>query len=353
MAVRDYDRVKTGPKSRTVMKLVSFAALALALVPLLATRVHAAEFYQGKTLTLVVGYASGGDYDLNARLVARHLGRFVPGNPAVIVSNLPGAGSVRSLEYIERVAPRDGTALEMFDFTQITNSLLAPDEVPIDFRKFKWIGSVAQDVAVCYVWHTVNAKTLADLQHLPMIYMGRTNPGSSSDIEQKILRRLFKVNVRSVAGYSGSAEGFLAVERGELNGGCITWASLPPSWISGNKITPVLRITSATMPDLPASVPSAPDLLKDERDRAVLHLLTAAGELGKPLVFGEQVPDERVRILRKAFGEMVKDNAFLADAEKIRQVVRPTPGDAAVKILDGIYSSPPEIVRAARAIASE
>lgn len=335
------------------MKFVSIAALALALIAPLAAPIDAAEFYQGKTLTLVVGYESGGDYDLNARLIARHLGRFIPGNPTVIVSNLPGAGSLRSLEYVERVAPRDGTVLEMFDFTEITNSLLTPDKVPIDFRKFKWIGSVAQDVAVCYVWHTVHAKTLADIQRLPMIYMGRTNPGSSSDIEQKILRRLFHVNVRSVAGYSGSAEGFIAVERGELNGGCITWASLPPSWISGNKITPVLRMTAATMPDLPAGVPSAPDLLKDERDRGILRLLTAAGELGKPLVFSEQVPDERVRILRSAFGEMVKDSAFLSDAKNIRQVVRPTPGDAALRILDGIYSSPPEIVRAARAVASE
>ncbi len=335
------------------MKLVSIAALAIALVARLAAPVQAAEFYQGKTLTLVVGYASGGDYDLNARLIARHLGRFVPGDPTVVVSNLPGAGSLRSLEYVERVAPRDGTVLEMFDFTQITNSLLTPDKVPIDFRKFKWIGSVAEDVAVCYVWHTVSAKTLADMQRLPVIYMGRTNPGSSSDIEQKILRRLFNVNVRSVAGYSGSAEGFIAVERGELNGGCITWASLPPSWISGNSITPVLRITSATMPDLPASVPSASDLLKDKRDRAVLHLLTSAGELGKPLVFSNQVPDDRVGILRSAFREMVKDSAFVNDAKKIRQVVRPTSGDAAVKILDRIYSSPPGIVQAARAIAME
>jgi tripartite-type tricarboxylate transporter receptor subunit TctC len=344
---------RSDPDRELPMRLVSVAALAFALVTPPAARAHASEFYQGKTLTLVVGYASGGDYDLNARLIARHLGRFIPGHPTVIVSNLPGAGSLRSLEYVERVAPKDGTVLEMFDFTQITNSLLTPDKVPIDFRKFKWIGSIAQDMAVCYVWHTVKAKTLADVQRLPRIYMGRTNPGSSSDIEQKILRRLFNVNVRSVAGYRGSAEGFIAVERGELNGGCITWASLPPSWISGNKITPVLRITAATLPELPADVPSAPGLLKDERDRAVLHLLTAAGELGKPLVFSEQVPDERMRILRKAFGEMVKDRAFLSDAKKTRQVVRPTYGEAAVKILDGIYSSPPDIVQAARAIASE
>jgi tripartite-type tricarboxylate transporter receptor subunit TctC len=335
------------------MKTACTAAPAFAVAALLSASAYAEDFYKGKTLTLVVGYASGGAYDINARLVARHLSRLIPGNPSVVVSNMPGAGSLRSVQYIERIAPKDGTVLEMFDFTQITNSLLTPDNVPIDFRRFKWIGSVARDVAVCYAWHNVNAMTLADMQRLPVIYMGRTNPGTSSDIEQKILRKLFKVNVHSVAGYNGSAEAFIAVERGELSGGCITWASLPPSWISGQKIRPVLRITEATAPDLPSSVPSALDLLKDERDRRILRVLTAAGELGKPLVLNEKVPDERVQILRKAFGEMMQDKAFLADAEKMRQVVSPTIGDAAVKILDEIYSSPSDIVQATRAIASE
>ena len=334
------------------MKTIATAALAFA-VALLAASAEAEDFYKGKLLTLVVGYASGGSYDISARLIARHLGRFIPGNPTVVVSNMPGAGSLRSVQYIERIAPRDGTVLEMFDFTEITNSLLTPDKVPIDFRQFQWIGSITQDVAVCYAWHGINAKSLAGMQRLPVIYMGRTNPGSSSDIEQKILRKLFRVNVHSVGGYNGSAEGFLAVERGELNGGCITWASLPPSWISQQKITPILRITSATAPDLPANVPSAPDLLKDERDRNVLRVLTAAGELGKPLVLNKQVSAERVQILRAAFGKMVKDKAFLADAEKLREVVTPTTGDAALRILNDIYSSPSDIVQAARQIASE
>jgi len=254
---------------------------------------------------------------------------------------------------VQRIAPKDGTVLEMFDFTQITNSLLTPDKVPIDFRKFKWIGSVAQDVAVCYAWHNLNVKTLADMQRLPVIHMGRTNPGSSSDIEQKILRKLFKVNVHSVAGYDGSAEGFIAVERGELNGGCITWASLPPSWIAEHKIVPVLRITDATAPDLPRNLPNAADMLRDQRDLRVLRVLTAAGELGKPLVVNENVPNDRAEVLRKAFAEMVRDKAFLADAEKTRQVVSPTMGTAAAKVLDDIYSSPLDIVQAARAIASE
>jgi tripartite-type tricarboxylate transporter receptor subunit TctC len=266
---------------------------------------------------------------------------------------MPGAGSLRSVEHLERHAPKDGTVVNMFDYTQITNSLLTPDKVPIDFRKFKWIGSVAQDLAVCYVWHTVHARTIADLQRLPKIHMGRTNPGTSSDTQQRILRKLFKVNVQSVAGYAGSAEAFIAVERGELEGGCMTWASLPPAWISGNKITPIMRVTSATAPDLPASVPSAFDLLDSDRDRKVLRTLSAAGEIGKPLVLQLSVPDERVQILRNAFAAMMKDPAFIADAEKTRQVVSPTIGNDAVKIVEEIYSSPKDVIEAARAIAND
>jgi tripartite-type tricarboxylate transporter receptor subunit TctC len=183
--------------------------------------------------------------------------------------------------------------------------------------------------------------------------MGRTNPGTSSDTQQRILRKLFNVNVQSVAGYAGSAEAFIAVERGELEGGCMTWASLPPAWISGNKITPIMRVTSATAPDLPASVPSAFDLLDSDRDRKVLRALSAAGEVGKPLVLQVSVPDERVQILRNAFASMMKDPAFISDAEKTRQVVSPTIGNDAVKILDEIYSSPKDIIEAARAIAND
>src|SRR3954452_24457369 len=247
------------------MIVTRLAAFMLAVLACVAAPARADDFYQGKTLTLVVGYSPGGGYDINARLIARHIGRHIPGNPNVVVVNMPGAGSLRSLEQLEKHAPKDGTVIVMFDYTQTTNSLLTPDKVPIDFRKFKWIGSVAQDLAVCYVWHTVNAKTIADLQRLPKIHMGRTNPGTSSDTQQRILRRLFNVNVHSVAGYAGSAEAFIAVERGDLEGGCMTWARLPPAWISGNRITPILRVTSATAPDLPANVPSAFDLLENER----------------------------------------------------------------------------------------
>ena len=327
--------------------------LALAALLLLAPPARADDFYQGKTLTIVVGYTAGGGYDINARLVGRHFGKHIPGNPAVVVMNMPGAGSLRALEHIERHAAKDGTVIGLFDYTQITNSLLTPGKVPIDFRKFKWIGSVQQDLAVCYVWHTLPVKTMAELQRLPKIHMGRTNPGTSSDTQQRILRALFNVNVHSVAGYPGSAEGFIAVERGELEGGCMTWASLPPHWIANNRIRPIMRVTAATAPDLQADVPTASDLLTQDRDRRILRVLSAAGEVGKPFVAQISVPDDRVAILRKAFAAMVADPAFVADAAKQRQPVSPTLGAEATKILDDIYSTPEDIVAAARSVAND
>jgi tripartite-type tricarboxylate transporter receptor subunit TctC len=332
-------------------RVVSLAVTLLALG--VASNALAEDFYQGKTLSIVVGYAAGGGYDTNARLLARHISGHIPGNPAIVVVNMPGAGSLKSLEYIQRTAPKDGTTLELFDFTQITNSLLTPKKVPIDFRRFKWVGSITQDLAACYVWHTVKAKTLAEVQALPVVEMGRTNPGSSSDIEQKIFRKLFDVKVHSVAGYKGSSEAFLAVERGELNGGCITWASLPANWVTDKLITPVLRLSNATALGLPASVPSAYDVAANDRDRKIMRVLLASGEVGKPFVFVLAVPDDRVATMRGAFAATVQDPKFLADAEKLRQPVTPTLGEEAEKIVDEVYATPADIIQAARAVASD
>lgn len=335
------------------MRLLRQTALAFVAFAVAAGQAGAQHFYQGKTLTVVVGYSAGGGYDINARLIARHIGRHIPGVPNVVVVNMPGAGSLRALEHIEKQAPRDGTVIGLFDYTQITNSLLTPGKVPVDFRKFQWIGSVAQDLAVCYVWHTVKARTMADLQRLPKIHMGRTNPGTSSDTQQRILRKLFNVNVHSVAGYAGSAEGFIAVERGELEGGCMTWASLPPHWIADNKIRPIMRVTNASAPDMPAGVPSAFELLAQDRDRKILRVLSAAGEVGKPVIANIAVPEAQATTLRQAFAAMVQDPAFVADAAKLRQPVSPTLAAEAAKILDEVYGTPPDIIEAARAVAND
>ena len=171
----------------------------------------------------------------------------------------------------------------------------------IDFRRFKWVGSITQDLAVCYMWHTVNAKTLVEVRALPKVHMGRTNPGSSSDIQQKIFRKLFDVNVHSVAGYGGSAEAFLAVERGELDGGCLTWSSLPAKWIADRLITPnsAAEQCHCARPACERSERLHGSL--HDRSRQIIRVLSAAGEVGKPFVFPLGVPDEQVETLRAAF----------------------------------------------------
>jgi tripartite-type tricarboxylate transporter receptor subunit TctC len=311
------------------------------------------DFYKGKRINLLVGYAPGGSYDATARLLARHIGRHIPGNPDLIVNNMPGAGTLTSLQYLELTAPKDGTAIDAFDYAQIGNSRLTPDKVTVDFRKFGWLGSISEDLGTCYVWHTLGITTMDALKRHGQIHMGTTNAGTSSDIEQRIFKNIFKIDLRSVAGYGGSGEERLAIERGELEGGCGSWSSVPPAWIADAKVTALIRMSPATAPDLPASVPYAGDIAPSDRDRAIIRLLTESGDLGKPFVVSAAVPAERVAILRQAFDATMKDPAFLADAATQRLPISPKTADEAMRIINEIYAAPDDIVAASRKIAGD
>jgi hypothetical protein len=329
---------------RVLVALATFAMTAPAA---------AQDFYKGKMLTIVVGFTAGGGFDLNARLLARHIGRHIPGNPDVVVQNMPGAASLKSVLYLDTTAPRDGTVIATFNFGQIGDSRMLPEKVKIDFRKFSWIGSISQNLEVCYTWHTLGVRTLAQLQRHGPVHMGLTGAGTSSDINQKILKEIFKVPVEQVAGYPGSAEERLAVERGELDGDCGDWSSLPREWIQGRKIDPITRSGAIVPPDLPPDVPYSADIAPSERDGDTIRLLTASGQVGRPFIASLAVPADRTRILRDAFNATVKDAAFIADAQSLRLPVSPKNGEEALRTVEGIYATPDEIVRAARKIAGE
>ena len=164
---------------------------------------------------------------------------------------MPGAASLKSVLYLDTTAPRDGTVISTFNFGQIGDSRMMPEKVKVDFRKFSWIGSISHDTTICYTWHALGLKTLAELQRHGTIHMGLTGVGTSSDINQKILKEIFKVPVAQVAGYPGSAEERLAIERRELDGDCGAWASIPQEWVDGAKINPILRSAAIAPPDLP------------------------------------------------------------------------------------------------------
>jgi len=311
----------------------------------------AQDFYKGKTLTIVVGFTPGGGYDVNARVLARHIGRHIPGNPDVIVQNMPGVSGLKSVQYMETAAPKDGTVIDTFNFGHIGESRLSPDKIKVDFRKFSWIGSISQDLSICYVWHALGPKTLAELKAYGPIHTALTAAGSSSDVNQKILKNVFGVRIQQVGGYPGSAEERMAVERREVDGGCGAWSSIPVEWIEGRRIFPIIRSAPVLPSDMPPDVPYSVDIAPSDRDRQVVRLLLASAQLGRPFLAPPGIPAERLRILRDAFNATVKDPQFVAEATKIRLPVSPKTGEEALKIVEEIYAAPDDIVQAAKKVA--
>jgi len=329
------------------LALVTLAGIAI------AAPAAAQDFYRGKTITIMVGFSPGGGFDINARVLARHLGRHIPGNPVVVVQNMQGAGSITAVHYLDLTAPKDGTVLDIFNFGNIGESRLNPDKVKVDFRRFNWIGSISQDLSVCYVWHGFGVKTLAELKAKPKVHMGLTGMGTSSDTNQRILKNVFGVKVQQVAGYPGSAEQRIAIERGELDGDCGAWSSIPVEWVEGNKIVPVIRSAPVTAPDMPPDVPYSVDIAPTERDAQVLHMLLASAQVGRPFIASQVVPPERVRILRDGFNATMRDPQFIAEAQKLRLPISPKTGEEALQVVESIYATPEDIVAAARKVVAE
>lgn len=315
--------------------------------------VSAQDFYKGKTITIVVGFTPGGGFDLNARLLARYIGKYIPGAPEVIVSNMPGAGSMTAVRHLDAVAPKDGTVITTFNFGLIGESRLHPDKTPLDFSKFAWIGSISQDQSVCYVWHTLGVKTMDDLKQKKNIHFGLTVVGANEDIQTRILKSIFGIDVHQISGYPGSAEERLAVQRGELEGGCGAWSSIPEDWVREKMVNAVFRSASSVPSDMPRDIPFLIDLAKSDRDKAIMVLLTSSGDVGRPYIISMAVTADRLKLLRDAFDMSVKDSQFIADATKQRLPISPKNAEEALKTVQAIYATPDEIVAAAKSISGE
>jgi len=323
------------------------------MVAALAAPGSAQDFYKGKTINILTGFSPGGGFDLNARVLSRHIGRHIPGNPSVVVQNMPGAGSLNSVYYLDNTAAKDGTVINTFNFGAIGDARLSPGKIRVDFRKFNWIGSISHDLTICYAWHALGIKTLAELKARPVVHFGTTGPGASSYLNQKILKNVFGVRLQQVTGYPGSTEQRIAIERGELDGDCGAWSSIPQEWIDGRKINTVIKSSPTTAPDMPPDVPYSIDIAPDERARKILQLMLSSNQLGRPYIASAAVPAERVRMLREAFAATMKDPAFIAELQKLRLPLSPVIGEAAAKVVDEIYAIPDDIVAAARKVVSD
>jgi tripartite-type tricarboxylate transporter receptor subunit TctC len=303
-----------------------------------------------KTVNIIVGFSAGGGYDAYARVLARHYGRSLPGMPNLVVQNMAGASSLKAVQYLDTNAPTDGSVMTAFNPGLITESLLNPGKIKKKFSDVAWVGSITRDYRVCYAWAAKGIKNWADLLNYPRFNIGAPAAGTSTYINAAILKNLFGVKVHHVTGYPGSAEERLAIERGELDGGCGAWSSNPPEWIANKKINPIVTFSPVPTPNLEGDVPFAGDLVKTAEDKSLLNALIAADALGRPYIVSKKVPVPRLEALRAGFDATMKDPQFLAEMKKLDLTVGPIGGAESEKIIASIYATPPAIVARAREI---
>src|SRR4051794_28973469 len=302
-------------------------------------------FYRGKSVTIVVGYSAGGGYDQYARLVARHLGRHIPGQPSVIVQNMPGAASMTSVRHLDANAAKDGTVITTFDPGLVLETIAAPETYKVRFSDFRWVGTLLRDIRICYASSVSGIKTWQEMMARKEFLIGNTARGSNAYVNGAILRKVFRAPVRQISGYPGSNEQRLALERGELEGNCGSWTAIPQDWIVNHKINALLRFSPKRPADMPASVPFVNDLASTQEQKDLLDVLNGSGELGRPFIVAKSVPAERVTVLRTAFESMVKDKSFLNEAQKQNLLLDPVTGEEAEKIIATIYAASPELTR--------
>jgi tripartite-type tricarboxylate transporter receptor subunit TctC len=317
-----------------------------------------ADFYRNNQVSIIVGYGPGGGYDLYARLVARHLGKHIPGEPAMIVQNLPGAGSLRAANYIYTTASKDGTAIATFARNMSVMGVLGGHaSVRFDPRKFTWLGSTSSyqnEAYILWVRKDSPIKNLEDARRPggPEIVIGGTADGSTDTDVAMLIKQTVGINLRVVRGYPGSAEINLAVERGEVGGrfiGTSAVASTLPGWLRPDgPVRPLLQFARTTrLPEF-ADVPTAREVARDERSRQLIELAEISYMLSRPFVAPPGVPAERAKALQRAFVEMAKDPDFLAEAEKLHADVSPVGATEAMQMIERLASAPADLKEAMR-----
>ena len=306
-----------------------------------------AEFFKGKTLTIYVGLSAGGGYDMNARLLSRHIGKYIPGNPTVVVRNMPGAGGLVMTNHVANVSPRDGLHLGAPQRGVPFEPLLGQDsKAKFDPRTLNWIGSVNSDTSLALVHKRTGIKTWKDLRNRDTIIAG-TGVGTESVVVPYVLRNLMGLKFKVIAGFPGGSEMNLALARGEVDGrGTFSWTSVKPNykeWIESGDYVVLFQMGLRKHKDLP-DVPLVIDLAESEDLKRLLKIQFTAFELGRPIFAAEGVPADRIAALRKAFDDAMKDKDLMREAEKSDQEVNPMSGAEMQEIFKEIYETPKDLV---------
>ena len=284
--------------------------------------------FAGKTITINIGNTPGGSYDLYGRMVARFLGKHLPGNPTVVASNMPGAGTIKAANYIYSVAPKDGTALGIVTETLALEQAVANPAVQYDAAKYQWVGRVASSNNIHFQWHTARVQSIEDAKKLesPVAAAGA---GNLSEVIPNLLNKVIGTKFKVISGYPASAEGMLAMERGEVEGAASSWAAVKTGkkdWLEQKKIRIILQDVPVRSPELP-DTPALGELGDNPADKALLGLYASGGAIGRAFIAPPGTQPAALKALQDGFMAMVQDPEFLGEMQKASLDVEPLPGD--------------------------
>jgi len=325
------------------MNRIAAALVAAALIGV--SSAGAQDSLAGRNVTLIIGFGTGGGYDLWGRLVARHIGKHLPGNPTVVPQNMPGAGSYVAASHIYGAAPKDGTVFAIIARDAALGPLSNAPGARFDATKMSWLGSPTREHNVCIANATAKVKTANELRNTELI-LGDTGPGTGTRSYPKVLNDLLGYKFKLVSGFRSSADVFLAMERGEVDGICESLDSVnqrKPDWIAKKTVNVLLQAGAVSPPEL-AGVPNVLTLARNDEENKVLEYLYVGQDIGRPFVAPPDLPPERLKMLRDAFNATMKDPEFVADVKRNKFALEPEDGEQLAALINKIYATPKTII---------
>src|SRR5215470_5358406 len=349
------------PNVEVSMKTLTYAvtltlSVSLTTATLAQSSRSVENFYKDKRIRMLVGYGVGTGNDLYLRLLARHIGKYIPGKPTMVPENMPGAGGIVMFNHLYNVAPRDGTIIAHPSRSLVTEPLYGNAQARYDALKFGWLGSINRDVATCITWANSGIASIEDARRRE-VAVGSTGASAESNYFPKLLNAVLGTRFKTVLGYPDSGAVGIAMERGELDGYCsFTWAAIKsarPNWLANKQINVILQLSMAKHPELP-DVPLVADLARDEASRQIFTLAFGAQKMGRPVATTPGVPPERLAALRQAFDATLRDPDFQDDAKRNGlEADGPITGAEVDDVLHDIYATPKTIVQRYEAIRNE
>jgi tripartite-type tricarboxylate transporter receptor subunit TctC len=312
---------------------------------------EAQQSFAGRTITLTIGYGPGSGNDVYGRLIARHIGRHIPGQPNIVAQNLPGAGSFKAANYLFQAAPKDGTAIGYISQTAATEELLGSQAIQFKTAQFNWIGRIGSYNNVTMFWHTARTKTIEDALKLEST-MGATGVGSAVYIYPNMMNKVLGTKFKIISGYQGTAQTSLAMERGEVDGVTMGWFPVKTNkrdWVEQKKINIIVQFLTERHADLP-NVPTIVELARSPEEKQLFALFANDGEVGKAILAPPGVPAATVAMLRRAFDTMTKDRDYLADADKLQLEIDAMSGERLQKLIEAVMATPTSVVERAKSV---